>query len=81
MVNRGRPTLESGMRRPRPWILVTALVTMGLMAGCYSHVVRAEGFGEDTVDTYEANVPAEQGPIEKAMWGDDPKKEKSWRDR
>ena len=58
-----------------------------LLPGCYEHVVRAEGFGSESVDTYEPNLPDKQTPLDDAIFGPNPKSKswrnnsKSWRDR
>jgi hypothetical protein len=46
------------------------------LAGCYHHVIRAEGLGQEDVEIYEPNVSAKPGPLEQfesAVWNDEPK--------
>ncbi len=51
-------------------------ITCGAIAGCYHHVIRAEGPGEQDVDIYEPNVSAKPSALEQfesAVWNDQPK--------
>ena len=64
-------------RMPR---LVTVVLLAGLSAasaGCYSRVIRAEGPGSDTIDTYEPNSKGEPDLLDDIMWGEQPKKKES----
>ncbi len=64
-------------RLPR---LVMVLLLAGLSAasaGCYSRVIRAEGPGSDTIDTYEPNSKGEPDLLDDIMWGEQPKKKES----
>ena len=56
-------------------VLLTALTAVS--AGCYKHVIRAEGPGSDTVDTYEPNSKGEPDLLDDLMWGEQPEKKKS----
>ncbi len=63
--------------RPR---LVTVVLLAGLSAasaGCYERVIRAEGIGSETVDTYEPNTKGEPDLLDDLMWGEQPKKKES----
>jgi hypothetical protein len=51
-------------------------IACGALAGCYQHVIRAEGPGQEAVDIYKPNASAKPGPLEQlesAVWNDKPK--------
>ncbi len=56
--------------------VLLGIVAFGAIAGCYHHVIRAEGPGEQDVDIYEPNVSAKPSALdqfESAVWNDQPK--------
>ena len=64
-------------RMPR---LVTVVLLAGLeaaAAGCYERVIRAEGIGSDSIDTYEPNSKGEPDLLDSLMWGEQPTKKES----
>lgn len=59
--------------------LTTVLALAGLCAassGCYERVVRAEGIGSNTVDTYEPNSRDKPDVLDDIMWGKEQKPKK-----
>lgn len=54
--------------------VVLLLAGVGAVAsGCYKHVIRAEGIGSDTIDTYEPNSKGEPDALDGIMWGKEQK--------
>ena len=46
-------------------------------AGCYERVVRTEGLGASTIDTYEPNARDQPDLLDDLMWGEQtPQKKK-----
>ena len=61
-------------RMPRLVIVVLLVGSAAVSAGCYKRVIRAEGIGSKTVDTYEPNSKGEPDVLDDLMWGEQPKK-------
>jgi hypothetical protein len=59
---------------PRLVTVVLFATLSAASAGCYKRVIRAEGIGSETVDTYEPNSKGEPDLLDNLMWGDQPKK-------
>ena len=69
------------MRRDayRMAVVLAAAVIVSASAGCYKHVIRAEGMGVQDVDVYEPNAPGGPNPIEQlegAIWVESDQKKK-----
>ena len=61
------------MRRRAPRMVTVILLLAGFAAsaaGCYERVIRAEGLGSRSVDTYEPNASDQPDLLDKIMWGD-----------
>ncbi len=60
----------AAMKRCRrlPMLVLLAMVGFG-PAGCYEHVIRAEGFGAADIDTYEPNRPEPGDDLDRFMYG------------
>ncbi len=59
------------MRRIAPRIaaaLLVALLGLAVSGGCYRHVIRTEGFGNDDINVYEPNSP-DPDAVDDLMWG------------
>ncbi len=58
-------------RAPRlvPMMLLLAAIAAS-SAGCYKRVVRIEGFGSRTTDTYEPNANDRPDLLDDIMWGE-----------
>ena len=55
--------------------VLLGVVACGALPGCYHHVIRAEGPGEQDVDIYQPNVsekPSALEQFESAVWNDQP---------
>ncbi len=61
-------------RTPRLVTVILLATLSAASAGCYKRVIRAEGIGSETVDTYEPNSKGEPDLLDNLMWGDQPKK-------
>ncbi len=64
-------------RMPRLVMVVLLATLSAASAGCYQRVIRAEGLGSRTVDTYEPNSKGEPDLLDDLMWGEQPKKKES----
>ncbi len=64
-------------RLPRLLTVVLLATLSAASAGCYERVIRAEGPGSRTVDTYEPNSKGEPDLLDDLMWGEQPKKKES----
>ena len=61
-------------RMPRLVMVVLLVGSAAVSVGCYKRVIRAEGIGSETVDTYEPNSNGEPDLLDDLMWGEQPKK-------
>ena len=51
-------------------LLLLLAVIAASSAGCYERVIRTEGLGSRSVDTYEPNVSDERDLLDELMWGE-----------
>ncbi len=57
-------------RAPRMVTVILVLTGIGVCsAGCYERVVRVEGFGSNTIDTYEPNSADQPDLLDDIIWG------------
>lgn len=62
--------------RSRRLAMLLAAAALGLgPAGCYEHVIRAEGFGTDDIDTYQPDRPEPGDNADQLFWGDKTQKD------
>lgn len=62
-------------RRLSRLTIVLVLAGVGAFStGCYERVIRADGLGSETVDTYEPNSKGEPDALDNLMWGEQKQK-------
>ncbi|MCH7797587.1 MAG: hypothetical protein IID28_03960 [Planctomycetes bacterium] len=70
------------MRRRAPRMVTVILLLAGFAAssaGCYERVIRAEGLGSRSIDTYEPNARDQPDLLDEIMWGDQRREKKKKR--
>ncbi len=67
-------------RVPRMVAMIMTSLLMAVFAasstGCYERVVRTEGLGSRTVDTYEPNSADQPDLLDDIMWGEQTREKK-----
>jgi len=61
-------------RLPRLTVVLVLAGVGAASSGCYKRVIRAEGIGSETVETYEPNSKGEPDALDNLMWGEQQQK-------